>query len=180
VFRRRLAPIAKKIDELDCISTVECLLFALFLVQEMTREEKRILIVDDDAAIRTLVFTILRRQGLSVDTAKNGAEALEKLESCKYVLLILDLMMPLVSGWEVLQRLATLDGALRPMVIVLTAGSEPRDFNNDFVVGSVRKPFDVQLLDDIVVGCLSTTRPRPQDNGCPPSESDDKRPEKEN
>ena len=42
-------------------------------------DEKRILVVDDDSAIRTLLFTILRRRGLGVDTARNGVEALEKL-----------------------------------------------------------------------------------------------------
>ena len=125
----------------------------------MPNEEKRILVVEDDTAIRTLIFTILRRQGLAVDTAKNGAEALEKLGRCRYVLMLLDLMMPVVHGWEVLEQLANLDPAVRPTVIVLTAGNEPRDFSGDFVVGSVRKPFDVQLLQDIVIGCLSAVPP---------------------
>ena len=51
----------------------------------MKKDEKRILVVDDDDAIRTLLLTILRRRGLVVDTAKNGAEALEKLGHAGYV-----------------------------------------------------------------------------------------------
>jgi two-component system, OmpR family, response regulator CpxR len=140
----------------------------------MTSGEKRILVVDDDAAIRTLLFTILRRRGLAVDAAKNGVEALEKLGQCSYVLLLLDLMMPVMSGWEVLERLAGMDPARRPVVVVLTAGTEPRDVSPEFVVGSVRKPFDVQLLVDTVTGCLSAVAPRQQVDDCPPSETENK------
>src|SRR6266446_4856385 len=100
----------------------------------MPKDEKRILVVDDDPAIRTLLFTILRHRGLSVDTASNGAETLERLERCRYVLMLLDLMMPVMSGWEVLGHLAQMDAAARPAVILLTAGTEPRHFNPEFVV----------------------------------------------
>ncbi len=138
----------------------------------MARDEKRILVVDDDAAIRSLLLTILRRRGLAVDTARNGAEALEKLRRCTYALL--DLMMPVASGWEVLERLAGMDSNRRPVVIVLTAGTEPRGVNPEFVVGSIRKPFDVPLLRDMVDGCLSAVAPRPQLRDCPVSESEEK------
>jgi len=132
----------------------------------MPSDEKRILVVDDDAAIRTLLFTILHRRGLAIDMAKNGAEALEKLGQCTYVLMLLDLMMPVMSGWEVLDRLADMNR--QPVVLVLTAGTEPRDVSPEFVVGSVRKPFDVPLLVDTVMGCLSAVAAREQLGDCPP------------
>ena len=141
-------------------------------------DEKRILIVDDDAAIRTLLLTILRRRGLPVDTAKHGAEALERLGKCRYALMLLDLMMPVMSGWEVLDQVATMDANMRPAVILLTAGTEPRTDNADIVVGSIRKPFDVELLYDTVIGCISVTAGRHQASGCPAPESDDKAPSK--
>ncbi len=144
----------------------------------MQKDEKRILAVDDDEAIRTLLLTILRRRGFAVDTARNGAEALERLERCSYVLLLLDLMMPLVSGWQVLEELSKQQAARRPMVIVLTAGTEPRDFSPDLVVGSVRKPFDVELLLDTVTACIATATGRAQLPECPPSESEQKPPER--
>ncbi len=137
-------------------------------------EEKRILVVDDDAAIRTLLFTVLQRRGMAVDTARNGAEALDRLRDCRYVLMLLDLMMPVLSGFEVLDRLAEFDPAARPMVILLTAGSEPRDFNPDIVFGTVRKPFDVELLHDTITACVSTLSPLEQPPACPLSESDRK------
>lgn len=136
-------------------------------------QEKRILVVDDDPAIRTLLFTLLRRRGLPVDMAKNGREALERLGRCSYALILLDLMMPVINGWEVLEKLTQMETALRPAVILMTAGSEPRDFNPDVVIGSIRKPFDVELVYDTVTGCIGALAPRQQISGCPAAESED-------
>ena len=140
----------------------------------MQKDEKRILVVDDDDAIRTLLLTILRRRGLVIDTARNGAEALEKLGQCAYAVMLLDLMMPVTSGWEVLEKLAKFEAAHRPLVIVLTAGSESRDFSPELVIGSIRKPFDVELLNDMVAGCIATVTHKQQLADCPPADSDQK------
>lgn len=138
---------------------------------ETMAEEKRILAVDDDESIRRLLFTILRRRGLPVDTAKDGADAINRLERCAYSLVLLDLMMPRVSGWEVLDYLERRERTKRPAVIVLTAGPEPRNFNPDLVVGSIRKPFDVELLLDTVTACVAVLQGQQQLPGCPPPES---------
>ena len=134
--------------------------------------DKRVLVVDDDNAIRSLVATVLRRRGLNVDTARNGVEALERLESCRYLVLLLDLMMPAMNGWDVLDHLDTLPPRERPIVIVLTAGSEPRAFKADLVAGMVRKPFDIDLLVDTVAGCLAALEPISQERRCPDAEVD--------
>jgi len=130
------------------------------------------LVVDDDPAIRTLLFTILRRRGLPVDTAKHGSEALDRLARCNYALIVLDLMMPVMNGWEVMEHLSTIDAAIRPAVILMTAGTEPRDFDPDVVIGSIRKPFDVELVYDTVIGCVSVLPARTQRADCPPAESE--------
>ncbi|PYQ52002.1 MAG: hypothetical protein DMF59_06105 [Acidobacteria bacterium] len=139
----------------------------------MQKGEKRVLVVDDDEAIRTLVLTILRRREMPVDTAKNGQEAIQKLGECTYSVLLLDLMMPVLSGWGVLEHLETIESSRRPIVIVLTAGSESRKFNPDLVIGSIRKPFDVELLNDMVTGCIAIITQREQLSSCPPAESDE-------
>jgi CheY-like chemotaxis protein len=144
----------------------------------MEKGEQRILVVDDDDAIRTLLLTILRRRGLSVDTARHGAEALERLETCRYSVMLLDLMMPRVSGWQVLEEIAKYDPKQRPVVVVLTAGTEPRDVDPSLVAGSIRKPFDVELLLDMIAACLTYSGSREQLPGCPPPESDERRPPK--
>jgi CheY-like chemotaxis protein len=138
----------------------------------METNEKRVLVVDDDDAIRALLFTVLRRRGLKVDMARNGAEALERCLRCHYSVILLDLMMPKMSGYEFLAHLEHEWRGDRPIVVVLTAGTEPRNLNPAYVAGSVRKPFDIQLLLDTLNGCLSTIPARPQLDGCPPAESD--------
>jgi len=118
------------------------------------RPDKRILVVDDDDAIRALLRTVLRRRGFGVDAARNGIEALEQMVASRYALVVLDLMMPRMSGYELLEHLGRQSIMTRPRVLVLTAGLEPRDFDTELVVGTVHKPFDVDLLVDIVTACL--------------------------
>jgi CheY-like chemotaxis protein len=134
--------------------------------------EKRILVVDDDDAIRALLFTILRRRGFKVDSARTGVEAMARCAHCHYAVMLLDLMMPAMSGYEVLDELAKLPCEERPIIIVLTAGSEPRSLPANLVSGTVRKPFDIAMLVDTVAACLSTISGFPQQGNCPPAESD--------
>lgn len=84
--------------------------------------DKRILVVDDDDAIRALLFTILRRRGFKVDSARSGREAMERCARCRYSVMLLDLMMPQMDGFEVLNVMAKMPQGERPVVIVLTAG----------------------------------------------------------
>jgi DNA-binding response OmpR family regulator len=137
----------------------------------MPTNEKRILIVDDDEAIRGLLSTILSRRGFIVDTARNGIEALTCLRSCRYAAMLLDLMMPLKSGYDVLDELKTMNAAARPIVFVLTAGSPTRDLDPEVVAGSIRKPFDVEILLDMLTACVSVLTARPQLTECPPAEN---------
>jgi CheY-like chemotaxis protein len=130
--------------------------------------ERRILVVDDDDAIRALVATVLRRRGLRVDAARNGVEAMERMRVCHYALVVLDLMMPMMSGYEVLDRISVLPEPVRPCVLVLTAGLEPRIFDTSVVVGTIHKPFDISLLLDTVVGLLNAIGGMPQGADCPP------------
>ena len=134
--------------------------------------EKRILVVDDDDAIRALLFTVLRRRGFRVDTARHGAEAVERFGKCRYAVVLLDLMMPRLSGYDVLDQLAAMTDR-RPVVIVLTAGSEPRSLDPQIVAGTIRKPFDIELLVQTVTACFATLVEREQLEGCPPPESED-------
>jgi DNA-binding response OmpR family regulator len=134
--------------------------------------EKRILVVDDDDAIRALLFTIFRRRGYKVDTARNGAEALQRCMACRYALVVLDLMMPMMSGYDFVDHVAAQSSMDRPLVLVLTAGNEPRNLDPSVVAGTMRKPFDIELLLDTVKACLSTAGDREQMDDCPQPQSD--------
>lgn len=137
------------------------------------KDEKRILVVDDDDAIRALLLTILRRRGMKIDTARSGLEAVQRIAACRYALILLDLMMPHMSGYDVLDRLEEMQPEQRPFVLVLTAGGEPRMLNPAIVAGTVRKPFDIEMLIDSVVACLAMLSSRSQIEECPAAESDE-------
>jgi len=137
----------------------------------MPANEKRILIVDDDDAIRALLFAILRRRGFAVDVAKNGVEAMNRLRHCRYAVMLLDLMMPMKSGWEVMDELKRLAADVRPVVVVLTAGNDPRDLDPALVAASIAKPFEVNLLVETITACTNALAERPQQPGCPPADS---------
>ena len=137
----------------------------------MSTPEKRILIVDDDDAIRALLFTVLRRRGFKADGARNGVEALARMRTCRYTVMLLDLMMPMKSGWDVMDELKSMPADTRPVVIVLTAGNEPRDLDSTLVAASIRKPFDVTLIVNTVMECTNAAAPRAQLAECPPAET---------
>jgi DNA-binding response OmpR family regulator len=63
------------------------------------------LVVDDDDPIRTMLAKVVERQDLSVDTARDGVEAIERIDRNGYSLIVLDLMMPRIDGYGVLQHI---------------------------------------------------------------------------
>ncbi len=134
--------------------------------------EKRVLVVDDDDAIRALLCTILRRRGFPVDSARNGTEALERCERCRYAVILLDLMMPQLSGYEVLEEFERRADGERPLILVLTAGAEPRNLSADLVAGTIRKPFDVDMIVDTISAAINTLAERQQREECPPADSE--------
>jgi DNA-binding response OmpR family regulator len=106
----------------------------------------RLLVVDDDSAIRKLLERIARRAGFEVDEARDGVEALEKLDRVDYDIALIDLMMPRLSGYELVQRIGTREP--RPVVIVATAltSGDVSSVDDTLVRMVIRKPFDVQTV----------------------------------
>lgn len=105
----------------------------------------RILVVDDDDDIRRLVATTLFLHGHEVVEAESGEEAIEKVESDTPDLVVLDVMMPGMTGWEVLKEMRNrgLKGSTR--VLMLTAKTQETDYALGFKLGAdayVTKPFD--------------------------------------
>jgi CheY-like chemotaxis protein len=110
----------------------------------MGQRERRALVVDDDDAIRTMVSKILEREHYHVDGARDGAEAIERLKTGGYDLILLDLMMPRVDGYSVLSHLRNERPDLLRNVIVMTALT-PHEVEEP-VSGVLQKPFDVSVL----------------------------------
>ena len=117
----------------------------------------RLLVVDDDKAIRSLITAVLSRKGYSVETARNGEEALEVIAVKTFEAIILDLMMPKVDGFEVIEHLArTAPEQLKRGVIVLTAvaSKDLRKLDGSRVFRVLRKPFDLDELLSVVTDCI--------------------------
>jgi len=118
--------------------------------------KKRVLVAEDDASILRLVTTVLNRAGYEVDTATNGCQALEKIERTPYDAVVLDLMMPGTSGFDVLTRLQVID-PLHKFVIVMSAAS--RDLVAKAlslnVFAALHKPFDIDELTAAVRRCVA-------------------------
>lgn len=111
-------------------------------------ESQRILVVDDDDAIRTMVERILRRERFIVESARDGFEAIEKLAKNDYGTVLLDLMMPRIDGHGVLRYLQTEHKALVPRVIVMSANlhDAAESAAEPAVVHVLPKPFDIREL----------------------------------
>ena len=73
----------------------------------MVGEHKRILIVDDDPAVRHMLGDVLRQRSLVVDETGDGAEAIELLKQNRYAVILLDLLMPVTDGFQVLEAMAS-------------------------------------------------------------------------
>jgi two-component system OmpR family response regulator len=111
------------------------------------RKAKRVLLLDDDAAIQRLVSTLLKRAGFRVDTVSRGSKAIEALGAGKYDAILLDLMMPTEGGVTVVNHLRETNPALLDRVLLLT--STPDSVLKNLqrgVAGIVRKPFKSEEL----------------------------------
>ena len=121
-----------------------------------------ILVVDDDPSIRRLIIASLKREGYNFCEAANGAEAMELMRNQSVDLVVLDLMMPRVSGWDVLHEREQ-DERLRaiPVVVVSASrGPEIADAVNKGICAYLPKPFDLTALHSLVRGCLQGQGPQ--------------------
>jgi two-component system OmpR family response regulator len=121
---------------------------------------RRVLIVDDDESIRDLVDTALSFVGFDVARAASGTDALGLIPEFVPDLVVLDVMMPGMDGFEVCRRLRA-DGDLTP-VIFLTAKGTSADMLHAFRTGAddyLTKPFDLKLLVARVEAVLRRTTP---------------------
>lgn len=121
--------------------------------------EGRVLVVDDEPAIRALVTKIVERAGFPVDSARDGADAIEKLEHHEYAVVVLDLMMPNIDGFGLIDYLRKRRNE-RPAVIVISAGDPGafRQLDGSMVHSIVRKPFDIDVLGDLITAAARSMR----------------------
>lgn len=130
--------------------------------------EQRVLVVDDEADIVALVAYHLAKAGYRVSTASTGPDALEAARREHPSLIVLDLMLPGLSGYEVLEQLRAGGAAHDVPVLMLTARREEEDRIRGLSLGAddyLTKPFSPQELVLRVGAILRRTRAAPADAG---------------
>jgi DNA-binding response OmpR family regulator len=109
----------------------------------------KVLIVDDDAAIRSLLQVVLSAEGHEVVATHDGATAIAQVKAKKFDLILLDVMMPEMSGHDVLIRLREMRYGHDVPVIMVTAVHTPEEVVQELSEGAadhVAKPFDIAVL----------------------------------
>src|SRR5689334_11941340 len=115
-------------------------------------EKPRALVVEDDEPIRALLVNLVEHLDFAVDSARDGAEAIERLDDDGYDVVLLDLMMPRVDGWAVLEHMSLADpDSLRHTIIASAIPMTEIAKRVNVPVFTIHpKPFDMgQLIADI-------------------------------
>ena len=115
-----------------------------------------VLVVDDDPNIRKMIIAALRREGYEFAEAPNGKEALEIMRAQRPSDVVLDLMMPIVSGWEVLQEREN-DPELRQIPVIIVSATRAPEIATAVdkgICAFLPKPFDIAALSALVRSCL--------------------------
>lgn len=108
-----------------------------------------VLVVDDEPQVAWVLRFSLEAEGYRTLTARDGMAALEAVREHRPTLMLLDIMMPTMDGWSVLEEMRTLPAGERPRVVVVSALASLRDRARAAELGAdafVPKPFDVDEL----------------------------------
>ena len=108
---------------------------------------RRILVIDDDSAVRSILAETLRGEGYLVDEAAHGAAGLEQVQVSTPDLILLDILMPVLDGYEFLERLRDVRGEQPiPVLLVSATHALPESPHELGVKAVLIKPFDVGML----------------------------------
>jgi DNA-binding response OmpR family regulator len=126
----------------------------------MTQEAPTsVLVVDDEPQVVWMLQFSLRAEGYETFAARDGRTALEEIRERRPRLVLLDIMMPVMDGWSVLEEMRDLPEGERPRVIVVSARSSVRDRAKAAELGAdafVAKPFNVDDLLAVMHGLAAT------------------------
>jgi CheY-like chemotaxis protein len=120
--------------------------------EETTKKRPRILVVEDHAPTRMAMGRLIRQAGADVVTARDGEEALGYLLTQHFDVLLTDLRMPVMDGFELLHHCLKLPDSHRPARIVAISGEYDAGVLSRQPVAFLPKPFDLQALLDMIGG----------------------------
>jgi CheY-like chemotaxis protein len=118
-----------------------------------TTHRGTVLVVDDEPDLSWVMRFNLEVEGYRTYAAADGRMALHVLREQQPEVMILDVMMPVMDGWSVLEELREVSGALRPKVVVVSARTSPEDRRRAEALGVdafIPKPFELDDLIEVV------------------------------
>lgn len=121
----------------------------------MGRDCRAVLVVDDDLELRGTLELILESEGYRVITAANGLEALELLAHETPGVILLDMRMPLMDGWQFAREFRRRHGDSSPLVVCTAAEDAPRRAVEIEAKGFLEKPFDIEDVLEAVEAAVS-------------------------
>jgi CheY-like chemotaxis protein len=126
--------------------------------RKKTPTVRRVMIVDDEPAVQYSVKRLLEFCGFQIETASNGPECIARLKEGFHGLILMDIVMPDMDGWDVVKAIVDL-GLFEGNLICMLTGQEVPDvkmeYLKEYVLDYIRKPFDGRKLVQVVTEYLS-------------------------
>ena len=136
------------------------------------KNEPRILIIEDDDVLRAMLFTILRHQPVSVDTAASADEALRRVTKCDYALIVVDVDMPDQAGERFLATFREQRPEATSFVLAVRDPRNETPLGPELVSAILNKPLEIDMLGELVRECALVVPPPDEPLPCPQSESE--------
>lgn len=127
-------------------------------VQRLDGSGRRILVIDDDLSIRVLLQAVLKRMNFDVHLAEDGAAGMEKFREGGFDIILLDLMMPRLNGYEFIEQVSRFSPDSHPHIVVFTAAGQRGvdKIPQQSICASILKPFDLDSFIEIIGDCLTS------------------------
>ncbi|MEO6259915.1 MAG: response regulator [Thermoanaerobaculia bacterium] len=137
----------------------------------MPSTEARVLIVEDNDALRVMLFTVLRHQPLTVDTASTADEALEKVTTCDYALILIDMDLHSGDAWRFLRDFREARPGANSFVLAVRDPRKNEALDAAGVNAIMTKPLEIDTLAEVIRECALVVPPPDDPLECPSAES---------
>lgn len=134
--------------------------------------EPRVLIIEDQEVLRAMLFTVLRHQPLAVDTAISASDAMEKVLTCDYALILIDMDLNAGGAETFLSDFRAARPDATTFVIAARDASRETFIDPNIVSAILNKPLEINTLADMVRECALVVPPSEDPLPCGPAESD--------
>lgn len=134
--------------------------------------EPRVLVVESNDALRVLLFTILRHQPLGVDIAVSAEDAMKKVSTCDYALIVVDMDMPDEAGQEFAATFREQRPEVSTFILAVRDPNADAFLDPALVNAVLNKPIEIETLAEVVRECAQVVPPPADPLPCQPTESE--------